>query len=205
MVSIWKHSARSAVKQHNESGGKSFTVRHLIIAAGLALVLGLGWGFGLAASSHKISALACAFQFVFSLFVSSQGLLLLIFHGVRNKDAKVVWQSWLCLHSKSNAIGKSTFGDGVAVQRTGRAASTLHPPISLDKKPGNKSEDLTAPEENTIDEASNRNSSSHDHVKVVVETKKRGHLKTVRSLVSFYSKTKPGVILPISKSGSQCS
>ena len=175
MVSIWKHSAKSAVKQSSESGGNPFTIRNVVIAAGLALVLGLGWGFGLAASSHNISALACAFQFVFSLFVSSQGLLLLIFHGVRNKDAKVVWRSWLGLPSKLFPVGMSTFGDGGTMQRASHATSnhsTLEPPISLDEKPYSKSGDPTAIEEKTITDTSNGNIGSHGPEKVVVQMEK---------------------------------
>lgn len=80
-----------------------FTLRNVVNSAGLALLLGLGWGFGLAASSHDISALVCAFQFLFSVFVSFQGVLILLFHGVRSKDARTVWASWL--HWLSGKLG----------------------------------------------------------------------------------------------------
>eukprot|EP00731_Ephydatia_muelleri_P011148 Em0006g42a len=72
---------------------KSFKQSSVTTAAGLALVLGLGWGFGLAASNNKITYLACALQIVFSVFIGCQGLLILLFHGVRNKDAKMTLQS----------------------------------------------------------------------------------------------------------------
>ena len=111
MVSIGRHLARAS-----ESSGTAFSLKNVLIAAGLALVLGLGWGFGLAASNHKISALACTFQFLFSVFVSCQGFLLLLFHGVRSIDAKMVWQSWLCLHTKSYSVAGSTLGEGGTMQ-----------------------------------------------------------------------------------------
>eukprot|EP00731_Ephydatia_muelleri_P011149 Em0006g43a len=81
--------------RHAKVAKKSFKQSNVTIAAGLALVLGLGWGFGLAASNNKITYLACALQIVFSVFIGCQGLLILLFHGVRNKDAKMVWRSWL--------------------------------------------------------------------------------------------------------------
>ena len=113
MASLCRHSARStSVTTSNATGGNSHTLRHVLIAAGLALVLGLGWGFGLAASSHNINALACTFQFLFSVFVSCQGFLLLFFHGIRNKDAKKVWRSWIGLRSKSYPVTVNVTGEG---------------------------------------------------------------------------------------------
>ena len=137
MVSILKHSSKSS-----NTDGKTVTMRNVVIAAGLALVLGLGWGFGIAASSHKISVLACVFQALFSLFVSSQGLLILIFHGVRSKDAKAVWRSWFRNHRTLYSVATNTLRDGGVVQRSGLATtsqsthSTDEPSISLDKTSG---------------------------------------------------------------------
>ena len=154
MVSIGRHTARSAaVRQASESSGNAFSLKNVLIAAGLALVLGLGWGFGLAASSHKISALACTFQFLFSVFVSCQGFLLLLFHGVRSKDAKKVWQSWLCLHTKSYSVAGSTLGEGGTMQSSHlrtmpqTSRSTDEPSISLDEKLCSESEKHTTTEE----------------------------------------------------------
>ena len=141
MVSIWKHSARSAaINQSNAAGGNSFTLRNVLIAGGLALMLGLGWGFGLAASSHKISELACTFQFVFSFFVSCQGLFLLIFHGVRSNDAKETWRSWFGIHSRSHSFAVSKrLDDSGTANASGHAEislssnSTEDPSVSLDQ------------------------------------------------------------------------
>ena len=141
MVSIWKHSARSAaINQSNAAGGNSFTLRNVLIAGGLALMLGLGWGFGLAASSHKISELACTFQFVFSFFVSCQGLFLLIFHGMRSNDAKETWRSWFGIHSRSHSFAVSKrLDDSGTANASGHAEislssnSTEDPSVTLDQ------------------------------------------------------------------------
>ena len=66
--------------------------KHFIIALSLAIVFGLGWGFGLAATSHPIKELTFTFQIVFSLFVGSQGILIFLLHGIRNKDARTLWK-----------------------------------------------------------------------------------------------------------------
>ena len=107
---------------------ESFKQSNVTIAAGLALVLGLGWGFGLAASNNKITYLACALQIVFSVFIGCQGLLILLFHGVRNKDAKMVWRSWF--HFAKSAghgirINKTMKSYVVLAEDDGKFSSTL--------------------------------------------------------------------------------
>lgn len=161
MVSIGRHTARSAaVRQASESSGTTFSLKNVLIAAGLALVLGLGWGFGLAASSHKISALACTFQFLFSVFVSCQGFLLLLFHGLRSKDAKKVWRSWIGLDTKSYSVARGTLGEGGTMQSSHLRTmpqtthSTDEPSISLGEKLCSESEKHTTTEEKFDGDAS---------------------------------------------------
>ena len=38
------------------------------------------------------------FQIIFSIFVGSQGLLIFIFHGIRPKNVRKQWESWLEKH-----------------------------------------------------------------------------------------------------------
>ena len=144
MVSLCKQSARSATVK----AGDGHKLRSVLIAAGLALVLGLGWGFGLAASSNNINALACSFQFLFSVFVSFQGLLLLFVHGVRNKNATKVWRSWVGLHSKSYTVTMSMRpGEGGNAMKSHRDQTASSQPTSC---PGNQpsvSQDDTSCEE----------------------------------------------------------
>ena len=124
MVSLCKTSTR--LEPNNSKGGSRHKLRNNVtIAAGLALVLGLGWGFGLAASSNNITALTCSFQFLFSVFVGCQGLLILFFHGVRNKNAKKAWRSWIGLRTRSHMSTKP--GKGDTMQNYGdRSASSQH-------------------------------------------------------------------------------
>ena len=213
MVSLYKHSARStSVKKPNATGGTNYTLRNVLIAAGLALVLGLGWGFGLAASSHSISALACAFQFLFSLFVSCQGLLLLLFHGVRSKDAKKVWRSWLGLSSKSHTVTMS-MGGGGTMQSGGQttlsrtAYSNQEKSLSLEEKSFSESEKSTAIEEKLAAEVALDNSSAvpEPKITIAVEVKEAMPKKAKRNFfsLSLLKKDTPGG-MPLFKSDSQC-
>ena len=117
LVSLVRHAAKVAKQR--------FIRSNVTIAAGLALVLGLGWGFGLAASSNKINDLACALQIIFSIFVGSQGLLLLLFHGVRNKDAKKVWRSWLPFVKSGRGMKTKACGVTTRTEDKGQFTSTL--------------------------------------------------------------------------------
>ena len=74
--------------------------QNFIIAVGLSLLFGLGWGFGLTATSSNTQEVTFAFQVIFSLFVSSQGILIFFFHGLRSPDFRQVWQSIFCLLQK---------------------------------------------------------------------------------------------------------
>ena len=119
MASLCKQSSRSASIATSSATAGEYTFRNVVVAAGLALVLGLGWGFGLAASSHNINAVACTFQFLFSVFVSCQGLLLLFFHGIRNKDVKKVWRSWIGFCSKKYTLTVNMSGESGKIHSIG--------------------------------------------------------------------------------------
>eukprot|EP00731_Ephydatia_muelleri_P032625 Em0024g169a len=156
IVSLCKQSARSATGK----AGNGHKLRNVLIAAGLALVLGLGWGFGLAASSNNINALACSFQFLFSVFVSCQGLLLLFVHGVRNKNATKVWRSWVGLHSKSYTVTMSMRpGEGGNAMKSHRDQTASSQPTSCPgNQPDTSCEELkkaATTDETLIDEGSN--------------------------------------------------
>ena len=213
MVSLCKHSARSTtVKKPNATGGTKYTLRNLLIAAGLALVLGLGWGFGLTASSHSISALGCAFQFLFSLFVSCQGLLLLLFHGVRSKDAKKVWRSWLCLSSKSHTVTMSMGGGGTMLSggqttlpRTPR--SNQEKSLYLEEKSFSESEKTTAIEEKLAAEVALDNSSAVPEQKITIAMEVKEltpkEVKRKKFSLSLLKKDVPGG-MPLFRNNSQC-
>ena len=67
----------------------------MVIAVGLATLLGLGWGFGLAASGTTVNELTFTFQLLFSLFIGLQGVVLFVLHGVRKQEARDQWKEWL--------------------------------------------------------------------------------------------------------------
>eukprot|EP00731_Ephydatia_muelleri_P016507 Em0009g931a len=209
MVSLCKQSARSATVK----AGNGHMLRNVLIAAGLALVLGLGWGFGLAASSNNINALACSFQFLFSVFVSCQGLLLLFFHGVRNKNAKKVWRSWVGLHSKSYTVTMSMRPgeEGNAMQsRRDQTASSQptscpgnQPSVSQDDTSCEELKKAATTEEKFIDEGS-FDSSIERYVISIEEKKEVARKKVPRSFrsLSLLKKDASGAI-PLFRSDSQ--
>ena len=69
--------------------------RHFFLILGLSLAFGLGWGFGLLATSSEIKKLTFTFQILFSIFISSQGLLILLFHVIRAPQARKQWKKLL--------------------------------------------------------------------------------------------------------------
>ena len=209
MVSLCKQSARSATVK----AGNGHMLRNVLIAAGLALVLGLGWGFGLAASSNNINALACSFQFLFSVFVSCQGLLLLFFHGVRNKNAKKVWRSWVGLHSKSYTVTMSMRpgeeGNAMQSHRDQTASSQPascpgnQPSVSQDDTSCEELKKVATTEEKLIDEGS-FDGSIERYVISIEEKKEVTRKKVPRSFrsLSLLKKDASGAI-PLFRSDSQ--
>ena len=143
--------------RHAKVAKKSFKQSNVTIAAGLALVLGLGWGFGLAASNNKITYLACALQIVFSVFIGCQGLLILLFHGVRNKDAKMVWRSWLHFVKSAGHGIRTMKSSDVITEENSKFASTLPDVLSTTAQ----SETTYEPEKSVATE-NNFNELPHD-------------------------------------------
>ena len=81
---------------------------NLIIALSLAVVFGLGWGFGLLATSYSSEAVTIVFQVIFSIFVGAQGLLLFLLHGVRNIEARSMWNNWVTSFSTRARLSYSS-------------------------------------------------------------------------------------------------
>ena len=91
MVSIFGHTKRPDSGK-NEPKWKSMKT-NFTIAVTLAVMFGLGWALGLAATSLPVKELTFAFQILFSIFVGAQGVLIFLFHGIRNKDIRKFWIS----------------------------------------------------------------------------------------------------------------
>ena len=92
MISLCK-SNKLASRSTEKSSEKNLRrlKKTFIIALSLAVVLGLGWGFGLAVTSSDLVELTFTLQFIFSIFVGSQGVLIFFLHGVRNENFRNFW------------------------------------------------------------------------------------------------------------------
>ena len=127
MISICKHMWNmTALKM---SATAAMNVRDLsktfLVAMTLGVILGLGWGFGLAATSSDLVALTFTFQVIFSIFVGSQGVLIFVFHGLRNEDFRKFWKRH---PQKPGSKFSSSFvrGNPATIERqTSLALSTL--------------------------------------------------------------------------------
>ena len=93
MAYIVKHT-----KDKNKSNFEQ-TKKKIFLAMTLAVLFGLGWGIGFASTtSIPVKHIALVFQILFSVVVGSQGALIFLLHGVRNKDVRNLWKqglSWI--------------------------------------------------------------------------------------------------------------
>ena len=101
--------------------------KNFVVALSLGVVLGLGWGFGLVATSSDLVALTFTFQVIFSIFVGSQGVLIFVFHGLRNAEFREFWKK--CpqkTHSKlSSSVERTNTAKVNAIEQDSIALSTL--------------------------------------------------------------------------------
>ena len=90
-TSLCRHSVKRA--KPNET---TFSVvrRHLFIAVVLSTLFGLGWAFGLIGTSSLPREVYLPAQYIFSIFVGMQGVLIVAFHGIRSRDAREEWKRW---------------------------------------------------------------------------------------------------------------
>ena len=112
IASLCKHARKTNQLMERSTSDKRQKFKKIfIVALSLAVVLGSGWGFGLAVTSSALVELTFTFQLIFSIFVGSQGVLILLLHGIRNKDFRQVLLRLFKLgkrQSKKSAISKST-------------------------------------------------------------------------------------------------
>ena len=92
MNSIAKKTSTAVANKNEES---RFNTKNFMIAIVLSITFGLGWGFGFLATSHDVLPIVIIFQAIFTIIVGIQGVLLFIFHGVRNPDVRGLWKSVL--------------------------------------------------------------------------------------------------------------
>lgn len=96
MVSLCRHSA-GIVKKTDTSNWCTVLGRHLLIALILSVMFGFGWIFGLIGTSllrEELGAFSTASQYIFSIFIAFQGVLLFIFHAIRSPESREEWKKW---------------------------------------------------------------------------------------------------------------
>ena len=95
LTSVYKNRHKSS-KMMELSSSKKFNIKehlkNIVIAVTLAIVFGLGWGLGLLSTSYPVEELTWTIQFIFSLFVGTQGILLFTLHGICNSDVRNFWK-----------------------------------------------------------------------------------------------------------------
>ena len=70
--------------------------KHLIIPTTLCILFGIGWGIGLAATQGITNViLLTLMQVIFILLTAFHGLYIFLMYGLRLKDARDIWKSWL--------------------------------------------------------------------------------------------------------------
>ena len=94
MVALCMHSRRSAVLKAKDTNVKSVIGKHFLIAVVLSLLFGLGWAFGLIGTSSLPEEAYTPAQYIFSIFMGAQGVLIFILHAVRSQEARQEWKKW---------------------------------------------------------------------------------------------------------------
>ena len=94
MVALCMHSKRTAAMSGKDTNVKSMIAKHLVIAVLLSLLFGLGWAFGLIGTSSLPREVHLPAQYIFSIFMGIQGVLMFILHAVRSPDSREEWTRW---------------------------------------------------------------------------------------------------------------
>ena len=92
----------------------------------LAVMFGLGWGLGFLATSTAVQGITITFQIIFALFVGSQGLLLLIFHGFRSEKARESWKQ--CFKAAASRYAKAFSLTTGSTSNTGKTSTAVSAP-----------------------------------------------------------------------------
>ena len=94
MIALCLHSKRTAAMSGKDTNKKSMIAKHLLIAVVLSLLFGLGWAFGLIGTSSLPREAYLPAQYIFSIFMGIQGVLMFFLHAVRSADARKEWKKW---------------------------------------------------------------------------------------------------------------
>ena len=94
MSSLYQHTKQTArLKNEQVTLSLKMIKQNTRYAIVLVTLFGLGWIFGLVVTGYPEASMAVTFtlQFIFCLFVSSQGFLLFLFQVIFSHDAKEFW------------------------------------------------------------------------------------------------------------------
>ena len=128
ILSLCKHM-NSIARQTPATAGNSkeesrFNTKNLIIAIVLSITFGLGWGFGFLATSHDVLPVVLIFQAIFTIIVGIQGVLLFIFHGIRNPEVQGLWKSiFMAASRKTRKVYSLAQSTGTSVTRATKHAT----------------------------------------------------------------------------------
>jgi len=99
MISLCRHS----VKTPGDKDKKSMVARYLLIAMMLSLLFGLGWAFGLIGTSSLPAGVSIPAQYIFSIFIGFQGVLLFVLHAIRSPDSREEWKrGWYTITGRAD-------------------------------------------------------------------------------------------------------
>lgn len=94
MVALCTYSRRTTDMSTKGTNIKSVIAKHLLTAVILSLVFGLGWIFGLIGTSSLPRKVYLPAQYIFSIFMGLQGVLIFLLHAVCSPDAREEWKKW---------------------------------------------------------------------------------------------------------------
>ncbi len=131
MVSLGKHFYRSSERNPSKKSHMQELRKLLIIGTSLSVLFCLGWVAGLLAGIPQ-QVLSYIAQYVFSVFVGCQGLLIFLLHGVRSPDVRIVWKQWFYRMFFCRSIPKflSTATASGSASPTARTAPSLFNKLS---------------------------------------------------------------------------
>ncbi|XP_022098829.1 adhesion G-protein coupled receptor G6-like isoform X2 [Acanthaster planci] len=111
--------ARKTISSSSDRSGRQETIRRLQNALAISVLLGLTWVFGLLS---VFQAANFAFQVLFTVCNSLQGLMIFILFCARQKEVRQVW--WEMLPCKKPAVRKGEVS-GTGLESTTRGAISL--------------------------------------------------------------------------------
>ncbi len=98
--------------------------KQLIVPTTLGVLFGIGWGIGLAATQGITNVILLTFmQVVFILLTAFHGLYIFIMYGLRLKDARDAWKSWIVCNGKGKSVSSTSDRTAMVYDTDSKAGS----------------------------------------------------------------------------------